>query len=98
MWNHNSCHVASAKHNTFPGKWLCKLGTTTQETYNMKRYQHAVNALLQTVVLNKDNIENWAILDSGATSNFLMTNAHAVVRNPAEEPIQATLPDGNQVK
>ena len=31
--------------------------------------------MLATIGLNRRNIKNWAVLDSGATGNFLVTNA-----------------------
>ena len=70
---------------------------TKSQTFNMKRFQQAVNALPRIITLDKDSIGKWAILDPGATSNFLMTNARALARSPAEGPLQVTLPDGNQV-
>ena len=58
----------------------------------------AAAALLKTVTLNKENIKQWAILDSGATSNFLMTGAHVKSIDSNAQQITVTLPDGNKVK
>jgi len=41
-----------------------------------------------------DTINNWAILDSGATSNFLTTGAHVTNIQPTQKPIVARLPNG----
>ena len=38
----------------------------------------AANNLLEAITLTRENIHKWAILDSGATSNFLMTTAHVI--------------------
>jgi hypothetical protein len=45
-----------------------------------------------------DTINKWAILDSGATSNFLTTGAHVTNIQPAQKPIDARLPNGDQVQ
>ena len=45
-----------------------------------------------------DTINNWAILDSGATSNFLTTGAHVTNIQPTQKPIVARLPNGEQVR
>ena len=45
-----------------------------------------------------DTINKWAILDSGATSNFLTTGAHVTNVKPAQKPISARLPNGDQVR
>jgi hypothetical protein len=44
------------------------------------------------------SIKAWAILDSGATSNFLTTNAPATNVQPADKPLVAQLPNGAQVQ
>ena len=44
-----------------------------------------------------NNIHNWAILDSGATSHFLVTQAHAEDIVPALRVMQVRLPNGNLV-
>ena len=54
--------------------------------------------LLKTITLTKENINQWAILESGATSNFLMMDAHITIINSNKQQISVTLPDGNKVK
>jgi hypothetical protein len=44
-----------------------------------------------------DPISNWAILDSGAISNFLMTSTLVSNVQRAIKPIVARLPNGEQV-
>ena len=46
---------------------------------------------------SRENITKWAILDSGATSNFLMTDAHATHFDAIAKSIRVTLPDGSQI-
>lgn len=58
------------KNIVFSDKGLCESEPTTRETFNKKCYQQAANQLLQIVTLNKENILNLSMLDSGATSNF----------------------------
>ena len=43
------------------------------------------------------NIKEWAILDSGATSHFLVTDAPATHIVPANSPLAVQLPDGTHV-
>ena len=43
-------------------------------------------------------INKWAILDSGATSNFLTTGAHVTNIQPTQTPIVARLPNGDKVR
>ncbi len=54
--------------------------------------------LLRAVNIDMDTINKWAILDSGATSNFLTTSAHVTNVQPAQKPIVARLPNGDQVR
>jgi len=44
-----------------------------------------------------ETINKWAILDSGATSNFLTTGAHVANIQPTQKPIVARLPNGDKV-
>ena len=45
-----------------------------------------------------ENIKEWAILDSGATSHFLVTEAPTSEITIATVPIRVTIPDGSQVQ
>lgn len=53
---------------------------------------------LQTICVNQENVEQWAIVDSGATSNFLMISSPTKNRRPATKPINVTLPNGESIK
>ena len=63
-----------------------------------KFHNYAVNHLLKTVTVNMENVKQWAILDSGATSNFLMMNARTASIVPTDNSISVTLPDGSKVQ
>ena len=52
-------------------------------------YALAAATLLRTVNIDMDTINNWAILDSGATSNFLTTGVHVTNIQPTQKPIVA---------
>ena len=43
-------------------------------------------------------IKRWAILNSGATSHFLTTDAPAIIIVPADVPLIARLPNGDKVQ
>ena len=58
----------------------------------------AANQLLDTITLTRENIHKWAILDSGATSNFLTTAAQVTNKETIYDDITVSLPDGNKVK
>ena len=65
-----------------PYQFLLKSLATTPRMENFKRthkstsqYGYAENALLATVDINMSNIKEWAILDSGTTSHFLVLEA-----------------------
>ena len=45
-----------------------------------------------------ENIKEWAILDSGATSHFLVTEAPTSEMTIATMQIRVTIPDGLQVQ
>ena len=62
-----------------------------------KMHSYAANQLLETIPINIENVRHWAILDSGATGNFLMTDAHTFSIIPTSNPISMTQPDGSKV-
>ena len=55
------------------------------------------NMHLSTVDINLKNIKEWAILDSGASSHFLVVGAPVTNKQVAVAPISVTLPYGDQV-
>jgi hypothetical protein len=62
------------------------------------QYALVATALLHTVNIDMDTIIKWAILDSGAMSNFLTTSTPVTNVQLANKPIVACLPNGNQVQ
>ncbi len=60
-------------------------------------YALAASILLKTIDINTKTIKWWAILDSGATSYFLTTDAPATNILPTAVPIDARLPYGECV-
>ena len=61
------------------------------------KYEYAAKALLATVDINTQNVHEWAILDSGATSHFLVIAAPMTDRQEAKNPLGVKLPDGARV-
>ena len=62
------------------------------------RYVYEANSLLSTIRLTKENTKDWAILDSGATSHFLIVEAPMRQSEVAGDPLIVRLPDGARVK
>jgi hypothetical protein len=62
------------------------------------QYALAAAALLKIISTNAATIKRWAILDSGATSHFLTTDAPALNITPTTKPINARLPYGERVQ
>ncbi len=62
------------------------------------RFGYAGSSLLPKVTLTDKNRLAWAILDSGASSHFLLTDAPVESKVIAKNPIEIRLPDGNEVK
>ncbi len=57
-------------------------------------YAFKTSVLLKKICTNANTIKQWATLDSGATSHFLMTNVPATNIVPTTKPIIARLPNG----
>jgi hypothetical protein len=60
-------------------------------------YTFAASVLIKIISTDADTIKQWSILDSGATSHFLMNNVPATKIVPTTKPIIACLPNGKQV-
>ena len=58
---------------------------------------YVAGKLLATIDFSVSDIRKWAVLDSGATGNFFVTDAPLNDRTEAHEPLTVTLPDGNKV-
>ena len=61
------------------------------------KFGYAAQALLNTIDFDKEDIKNWAILDSGATSHFLVADAPAHDVTKATTPITVQLPNGERI-
>ena len=55
-------------------------------------------SLLKIYDVRKENSKDWAVLDSGATSHFLVVNATASKVTPTDNPITVTITDGTTLK
>ena len=62
------------------------------------KYSHAAKSLLSTVDFSVEDIKKWAILDSGATSHFLLADAPATNISPTKSPLIAALPNGTHIR
>ena len=60
-------------------------------------HQPPPNMRLSNVDINLKNIRNWEILDSGASSHFLVVGVLVTNKQVAVDPISVTLSDGDQV-
>ena len=63
-----------------------------------QNYALAAAILLKTILTDAATIRNWAIIDSGATSHFLTTDAPATNIIPVTVPLIAYLPNGDKVQ
>ena len=64
---------------------------------NQPLYHPPQNMHLSTLDINLKNIKEWAVLDSGSSSHFLVVGAPVTNKQVAVAPISVTLPDGDQV-
>ena len=60
-------------------------------------YAQAANSTLKTINFHLNGIKDCAILDSGATSYFLVTDVSATGISNATNPITVTIPDGSKL-
>ena len=51
------------------------------------RYGYAASSILRTVSLTSENLRNWAILDSGASSHFILATSPIVNKRVADKPL-----------
>ena len=58
------------------------------------RDNYVANAILSTVDINMKSLMDWAIIDSVATSHFLVTTAPITNIIPASNPLTVKLPAG----
>ena len=73
--------------------------TPSRHTYHksVNTYSHVANSLLKTIDFNLEDIQQWAILDSGATSHFLLTDSPIDDERQTLNPITTKPPDGRRV-
>ena len=50
------------------------------------KYEYAVATIIREIALTSENLQNWAILDSGASSNFLLSTAPVLNKMVADIP------------
>ena len=81
----------------FEFKWGKKNTTAYQGTPTRYGYANAASSMLSTINFNVEDIRQWAILDSGATSPFLCMDAQATGVTPTKDPITVTIPDGTKL-
>ena len=62
------------------------------------RYGFAASALLRTITMTPENRIMWVILDSGASSHFLLSEAPVHDKEIATNPLSIKLPDGKSIK
>ena len=55
-------------------------------------------SLLTIYHIRKESSKYWDVLDSGATSHFLVINTTATKVAPADNPVTVTIPDGTTLK
>ena len=53
---------------------------------------------LSTINTNQDNVNEWALLDLGTTSHFLLTTDPTANKKPALSPLRVTMPDGEHIQ
>ena len=65
-----------------------------------RKYERINNAAKSTCDLknNSMNLKNWAILDSGASSHFLLATAPVKDKMIAKVPLTVKLPNGEMVQ
>ena len=81
----------------FEFEWGKKNTTSYQGTPTRYGYANAASSMLSTINFNVEDIKQWAILDSGATSHFLCMDAQATGVTPTKDPITVTIPDGTKL-
>ena len=82
---------------TMPFKFRWKTNKISANTPSKYGYAHAASSMLKKINFNLADIKNWAILDSGATSHFLVTDASATGVSVATNPVTVTIPDGSRL-
>ena len=61
------------------------------------KYGYASSTIMQEVSLTSDNLRRWAILDSGASSHFLLSTAPVLNKMVADRPLRVKFPNSDTV-
>ena len=62
------------------------------------QFGYTANTILRTVVLTSKNLQNWVILNPGASSYFLLSNALVISKRIARRQLTATIANGDAVR
>ena len=62
------------------------------------KFGYAASTILRAVALTSENLQNWAILDSGASSDFSLSAALVLNKMVANVPLTITFPNGDAVR
>ena len=68
-----------------------------EECSKFGRFGYAAATILPTINMNDKNALTWGILDSGATSHFLISDAPVDNKKVCKNPLKVQLPDGHSV-
>ena len=92
-------NVCKDNVKTYPNSlYPTQFAKTPPQASMSSKFGYAGSSLLPKVTLTDKNRLAWAILDSGASSHFLLTDAPVESKVIAKNPIEIRLPDGNEVK
>ena len=90
----NSCFVNMYNTSLIPAQPIVPQPLGAE---NRTRFGFAAALLLPTITLTDKNRLKWAILDSGASSHFLVPNAPCTNMQVAMSPLRIRLPNGKFV-
>ena len=62
------------------------------------KYGYAASTILREVSLTSENLRNWAILDSVASSHLILATTPVLNKRVADIPLTVTLPNGDTVR
>ncbi len=74
------------------------LSQPTKQNQPAQRFAVVANTLLSSVNIKTESLKKMAILDSGATSHFLVTNAPVTQLQLTKATLKVRIPDNAQVK
>ena len=77
---------------SFKFKWRAKAAHRSNPS--KYGYAQAANSMLKKINFNLEDIKDCTIVDAGATSHFLVTDASSKGMSVATNPITVTIPDG----